>query len=795
MESSSRCSECDYDISNLPRLNVEDLAGLILDHKYRFESFLGKGAMGIVYRAKHIALDRNVAVKLMSADREPDEAQIKRFEGEALSASRLIHPHIVAVLDFGRSPAGLIYMVIEYIPGETLYAMENKLGPMPVARAYGIMHQVMAAVEEAHNHSVVHRDLKPENVIVTPMRSGEDFAKVLDFGIAVLMDDKSSRSSQEDNNFAGTPGYLAPEHIRGSEATALCDVYALGSMFWEALVGRPAFISETPMGIINKQLTTEPPSLAKALEGSHFATVLDPVLKKAMARDPAKRYQSVAELRDGVADAFELLNVAGLSCATCRRPRDPETNLCSLHRSSMMVSASVPNLEKPRESRASLPTLDMGGRALTFKRDQMSRAVGKAPVSGRDDQVAQIVRFLEGDGQVLELVGPAHSGKSVLVGNLIEALEPTGVGALLSGPDPSFAATPWYGVRVALATALGVGDAPFGSDEALKKAQVLDLSEATLGSLKAIFGCGESSRVDIEPIDADLVYTGFVEVMTRASDNFSRTCIFIEDADRMDRASRRLLTRWLISDHWTPTKVIVSSEAGFLPSTHPGTVVQLTRVPLPEGDDPAGGLGQLSDEVTEVLQTIAALGRDVPIALLEELIDPMQLYLSLDLLSKQKLVTAGVDKRVSPAHSLVYRWADESHGSMDSRRKLHRRILSLMERGGFSVFQKARHARESGNTEKSVNLLERAGDMATLCGDHDGAALDFFKVAVHSARWELLLSDEDPRSLMLSRKLGDALLKAGHKLSALVVFKELLGNASSDDETAEHARISIAALD
>lgn len=789
----SVCAECGEDISGQPTATPQDLGGLVLDRKYRFENFLGQGAMGFVYRAKHMALDRDVAVKLMQADREPGEEQIRRFEREALSASRLIHPHIVAVLDFGRTRGGLIYMVIEYIPGDTLYALENRIGPMPVARAYGIMHQVMSAVEEAHNHSVVHRDLKPENVIVTPMRTGEDFAKVLDFGIAVLMDDKSSESRGK-NDFAGTPGYLAPEHIMGEEATALCDIYALGSMFFEALAGKPAFHGSAPMEIINLQLTTSPPSLATALDGARHGVLLDPVLKKAMARDPAERYQSVAELRDAVADAFSTLSEAHVSCSTCQRPRDPETNLCSLHRASRPIESEAVLDSGLIRSRTAAQTIAMGRDSFVFDRDEMLGLLRRAPVVDRDAETEEVVGFLEGEGRDLEVIGPPNSGKSALVGNAADALGGMGIRVLSCGPDPTSSATPWYSLREVLTSSLGFENKEDQVAGALSAFQQLDLGETTLRAVRAIF-CDSGMDSSPEPaLDESAIYGGFVDAMQKACSGTMGTCLVIDDAEEIDRGSRRLLVNWLISDDWRPTWVIAASSKSFLPSTHPAKILRLTPLPLGDDDLYSARVRRLSDEEREVLQVIAQLGMNVSIDLLEEFLDPTQLFLSLDQLSRVGLVSPGPAGSVSLAHRMVMVTALDSFESLEVRKRLNLRILGHLERGSHSVYRLARHARESGDTERAVDLLEKAGDQARHCGDHDGAALDFYKVAVHCARWEMLLPDEDPRYLELSVKLGEALLRSGHKLSAEVVFKELLGYARRDEGIAQRARAGLASL-
>ncbi|MBW2528182.1 MAG: serine/threonine protein kinase, partial [Deltaproteobacteria bacterium] len=320
------CSVCGGDLRGLPGRDGASLGGMRVGEKYVLAELLGEGAMGWVYRAQHRELGRTVVIKLLKAHAtEVDE--VTRFEREARAVSRLTHPHIVSVIDSGITPGGILYIVMEHVPGPTLFDVLLEEPLLPLSRAFGLFQQVCAAVEEAHGMRVIHRDLKPENIIVTSLRSGDDFAKVLDFGVASLGDDKGERVTA-DGSFIGTPGYIAPENIAGEPPTERTDVYSLGVILYQLLAGREPFDETSVPKLLSLHLAQKPPTLAEAAPDRPLNDALEQVVQRALAKEPADRFPSVADLRDAAFAALGQLREIHVECDRCRRPIDPLTGQC-----------------------------------------------------------------------------------------------------------------------------------------------------------------------------------------------------------------------------------------------------------------------------------------------------------------------------------------------------------------------------------------------------------------------------------------------------------------------------------
>src|SRR5580700_9572177 len=195
-EAHSFCFACGAELAPAPQLPREDpLVGRTLPGGYRVTHLVGVGGMGRVYCAEQVALGRTVAVKVVHPHLADDELAAARFLNEARTASRLGHPNSVAIFDFGRTEAGQPYIVMEYLRGRDLARVAHEEGPLAMRRIADILRQTMAALEEAHALGIIHRDLKPDNIVLEPLRSGTDFVKVVDFGLAKVLEDTPAPSS------------------------------------------------------------------------------------------------------------------------------------------------------------------------------------------------------------------------------------------------------------------------------------------------------------------------------------------------------------------------------------------------------------------------------------------------------------------------------------------------------------------------------------------------------------------------------------------------------------------------
>jgi hypothetical protein len=267
-----------------------DLEGRILDGRYQLGSLLGAGGMARVYVATDRVLERQVAVKVLSPSDAQDPVFVERFRREARAAARLSHPNIVAVFDSG-SDADQPYLVMEYVPGQSLAQLLARQGRLAPRRAVELAIQVCAALAAAHAQGLVHRDIKPANVLVSP----DGQVQVSDFGIVKAA---AATTLTGTGTVLGTAAYLSPEQAQGGPVDARSDLYGLGCVLYELLCGSPPFGSgadRSPVAVATRHVS-EPPEPPSA-RNPQVDPALEAVVLTALAKDPAQRYQSAVELQ------------------------------------------------------------------------------------------------------------------------------------------------------------------------------------------------------------------------------------------------------------------------------------------------------------------------------------------------------------------------------------------------------------------------------------------------------------------------------------------------------------------
>ncbi len=279
---------------------LDPLVGQTIDGRFRIVDVIGKGAMGKVYRAVQLPLNRAVALKVLDsrygAGRE--ESFKQRFLVEAALTSKLNHPNTVRVLDYGSTKEGLFFLAMEYLDGETLEKLLAR-GALPWHRVVAIAQQMARALREAHELGVVHRDLKPGNVVLLSADDDADFVKVLDFGLVksfVEGHELEGRAITQQGMLMGSPPYMAPEQGEKNRADPRSDIYSLGTMLFEMLSGRPPFTGGAPLEIIMKHVHQPVPRLVAP---GHFEPVpptLEALVLKCLAKSPMDRFQSMDEL-------------------------------------------------------------------------------------------------------------------------------------------------------------------------------------------------------------------------------------------------------------------------------------------------------------------------------------------------------------------------------------------------------------------------------------------------------------------------------------------------------------------
>jgi eukaryotic-like serine/threonine-protein kinase len=295
-----------------------ELIGRKIADKYVIESYLGGGGMGAVYRARQVDLDKVVAIKVLHPEFTEEAAFVARFKREAKAASRIDHPSSMRVLDFGQEPregnapgapnatAGLLYIVMEYLDGRSLFDILRTEAPLEPDRIIDLFRQALAALAAAHDLGIVHRDLKPDNIVVLQKRDDEGVAteqvKVCDFGIAKFTGSTQSTAVEKlttDGTIIGTPDYLSPEQARSDVIDARSDIYSMGVILFEALTGKTPFKSDTPLGVVLQHLDAEPPRPSTVAPG--VDPRLEAICLRCLKKKPEERYATARDMRAALA--------------------------------------------------------------------------------------------------------------------------------------------------------------------------------------------------------------------------------------------------------------------------------------------------------------------------------------------------------------------------------------------------------------------------------------------------------------------------------------------------------------
>jgi serine/threonine protein kinase len=286
---------CPDDSAALVPVPQEDLIGQVVDRRYHVLEVIGRGGMGVVYRAEHQILKRAVALKIVRTDMVQDETSVKRFLNEARAIASLENPHTVTIFDSGVTEDGTLYYTMELLTGKPLSAILRERHSLAYPRAVDLVRQVCQSLQEAHQKGIVHRDIKPDNIFVTQVDQ-RDFVKLVDFGIAKVLDDPVGDGPQTRTGMlCGTPRYLSPEQVSGARPGPPTDLYALGVVLYEMLAGTPPFSGPTPAQLMHQHLREAPPPIPQGNPNAGIPPELNSVLLKSLEKDPAHRYTSAVD--------------------------------------------------------------------------------------------------------------------------------------------------------------------------------------------------------------------------------------------------------------------------------------------------------------------------------------------------------------------------------------------------------------------------------------------------------------------------------------------------------------------
>ncbi|HSD90167.1 MAG TPA: serine/threonine-protein kinase [Kofleriaceae bacterium] len=294
-------------------MTQDPFVGKVIDGRYEIQQRVGEGGMGVVYKARQMSIDRVIALKMLNQQMAGDQQWVQRFYNEAKACSRLQHPNTIRMFDFGQTQDGRLFMTMEFLDGMSLRDALQR-GPIAPQRVIKILIQCCASLAEAHSIGIIHRDIKPDNVFLLNMAGSPDFVKLLDFSVAKLLE--GDRMKTQAGVVFGTPQYMSPEQGRGLPLDARSDLYALGILAFEMLTGNVPYNDDNPMTVIQMHMHGQVPPMPDSIPYSVQA-----VVRRAMEKDPARRYQSSGEMMQHCQQVFAELNAGGVSVGGGGVPR------------------------------------------------------------------------------------------------------------------------------------------------------------------------------------------------------------------------------------------------------------------------------------------------------------------------------------------------------------------------------------------------------------------------------------------------------------------------------------------
>lgn len=289
---------CPHDGSSLVDIFQDPLIGTVLAGKYEIMSVVGTGGMGVVYKGRQHLMDRIVAIKMLRAQHVSDSMSVKRFQQEGKACCLLNHPHVITIYDFGVSPSGQPFMVMDFLQGVALSDIIKQDGQVGVERSIKILMQACEALDHAHRLGVVHRDLKPSNIMLIDYDGEKDFVKVVDFGVAKINspNDVEAQRLTQVGEVCGSPVYMSPEQCMGYELDNRSDIYSMGVVMYETITGKLPLLGKTMVDTMSKHISEPPPPFSEARSDLYIPERLEAVIMKALAKDPQERHQTMDDL-------------------------------------------------------------------------------------------------------------------------------------------------------------------------------------------------------------------------------------------------------------------------------------------------------------------------------------------------------------------------------------------------------------------------------------------------------------------------------------------------------------------
>lgn len=822
------CASCGSSLDSLRHDDTDPLIGTTLRGGYHVTQLIDVGGMGRVYQADQTSLGRAVAVKIIHPHLLGDKTVEARFVNEARAASRLHHPNSVSIIDFGKHD-GRFFIVMELLRGRGLTTLLLEEAPLPARRAVDIACQALAALAEAHGHGIVHRDIKSENLVLEPLRTGGDFVKVLDFGLAqfraTLQAPGTSRITSP-GIVCGTPEYMSPEQARGGLVDHRSDIYSTAVVLFELLTGTLPFSGDTLQEIVRQHMVEEPPDPRSLLaedaaddaERRIPAPLVD-VIMRSLSKKPEDRPQTAEELHALLRAAVTLNErPAEISCGSCGAPVPRRQQFCG-HCGATMARKKLTQVPPPM-TLSTPPELPLRGRdeELRWLYTMCSRAT--------DSVVAALVTGVPG------------SGRTRLVTELLRERERLGDRVVSVGPDPWAASVQLHAAREAVLELADLRDVPVG------EATFFGASVEARAGLQLLLGHADETSSAPEllvwqetapyrPLSSEkrlFVAEALRWAVSLASTrNQARVILLVDDLPGIDGASRNAFIDLLKTPPTGSMLLVGVAPSGYAADWEAAEAIELAGLPEDDawdiieslGDFDGSGLagfdaatadsGRVTPLHLEQLLRFAAEGGGTPPAKASTLVatrvallpaDARRVLQAIalfgDLTSTARLVSLLPDVTTlgdclarlrerrwiesrGNEHMIEHPWLRELIAISTPpavREELHSRSLHDFGDKTLDLPLEARalHAYHAGDTTEALSLLERVAARCADLGNLDGRVAALSR-ALDVARRNLTHGDGEDRlakMLVLAGKLADALIAVDRSTHAVGVLREAL---------------------
>jgi len=812
--------------------------------KFVLRRLVGSGGMGNVYLAEQVRVGRTAAVKIMHRHLLGDERAAARFINEAQAASQLNHPHSISVLDFGQTEAGLLYIVMEYLRGRSLDRVIQEEYPLTFGRVITIMCQVLDAVSAAHRLNIIHRDLKPENIFLEST-VGQDFVKVLDFGVAKILETEV-RSVTSPGLVPGTPEYMSPEQARGGTVDARSDVYALGVILYEMLTEFVPFKGRTALETMMSHVQDKPIPPSNRRPDRRIPSTLDSIVLWALAKSPDDRVSSAGQLRDLLSAWTE---VSGIwpSSTTKEDHERPLSNQGNIMLAEFFSDDEIDDIKsegvRPEEKSS------VFHRPLPPLREAAQARMERGPILGREREVSWLDKFIKSrNAGVLVVSAPDGGGKSRLLREVLAMVRKRAeMDVVHCPPEAGWTAVSLSAIHRLVTVLLNL-DAPPADWNALRRAAMkLRLDEADLAGLADLLALSETERHVLTPAERQRERALSLRRLLEAAGARRPVLVLFEEVQHYDPSSHELVT-WLAHTMRTPSVKLVISRTPHHIQPLPNDAWQLALPPL--DDETAARLVERLFEMHDPVLTenIVKVAEGNPLFLQQLSFAQVHEHLREPPDSLPDLLASRVERLGMPERELL-QWMSVINGMISKeelsqltsdsvnvallnsllekgylkredglygfvhhlsalvvqttipaevRRKLHEAVAANLRAEVDTPASRgvlAYHSSEAEDMPEALDELHQAGQWAFSCLDPETAvqlyskALDMVRKEWGRGRLEAQLLDD--RAVELTLRLARALRQTDDVLTARGVLEEMLSVAAGEAASRASLRLEL----